>query len=127
MSSPMERDAIRSMTSRGIPTVKSLLETNSKELARARGITFSSSNSLSYQHVYRWKRAVPQRQTAADSDHRSMTTLPPTDHKLQLYFEFRALLMQYSIYNNETTIGMYYVWMCTVAIPTGRHYGRRCS
>jgi hypothetical protein len=83
----LERDAIRFLTSCDITTAKSLLETNSKELAHAlmearRGSTsFSSSYSSSYQHVYRWKRIVRQRQ-AADSDHLSLNMLPPADQKL---------------------------------------------
>jgi hypothetical protein len=83
----LERDAIRFLTSCDITTAKSLLETNSKELAHAlmearRGsTTFSSSYSSSYQHVYRWKRIVRQRQ-AADSDHLSLNMLPSADQKL---------------------------------------------
>jgi hypothetical protein len=83
----LERDAIRFLASRGITTAKSLLETNSKELAhvlmeaRQGSTTFSSSYSSSYQHVYRWKRIVRQRQ-AADCDHVSLNMLPPADQKL---------------------------------------------
>jgi hypothetical protein len=83
----LERDAIRYLASRGITTSKSLLEANSKELAHAlmearRGsTTFSSSYSSSYQHVYRWKRIVRQRQ-AADCDHLSLNMLPPADQQL---------------------------------------------
>jgi hypothetical protein len=83
----LERDAIRFLASRGITTSKSLLETNSKELAntlmeaRRGSTTFSSSYSSSYQHVYRWKRIVRQRQ-AADRDQLSLNILPVADQKL---------------------------------------------
>jgi hypothetical protein len=38
-------------------------------------------HSSSYQHVYRWKRIVRQRQ-AADSDNLSLNMLPQADQKL---------------------------------------------
>lgn len=83
----LERDAIRFLASRGITTSQALLATNSKELAyvlmeaRRGSTTFSSSYSSSYQHVYRWKRIVRQRQ-AADCDHQSLNMLPRADQKL---------------------------------------------
>jgi hypothetical protein len=83
----LERDSIRFLASRGITTSKSLLEAKSKELAHALmearqgSTTFSSSYSSSYQHVYRWKRIVRQRQSA-DCDQFSLNMLPPADQQL---------------------------------------------